>query len=83
MKIKIKLFASLMDSLPKGADNQEVEIEVGEAATPVQVMEDLKIPLKLVHMVVIDGETLNQEEIRSRILVEGQTMFVFPPVSGG
>jgi hypothetical protein len=83
MKIKIKLCASLADNLPKGADNREAEIEVGEMATPLEVMEGLKIPLKLVHMVLIDGVTLSQEEIRSRILIEGQTMTVFPPVSGG
>ena len=72
-----------MDNLPEGADNREAEIEVGEAVTPLQVMEGMKIPLKLVHIVLIDGVTLSQEEIRSRILNEGQTMTVFPPVAGG
>jgi sulfur carrier protein ThiS len=83
MKIKIELFASLMDNLPEGADNRQAEIEVNEAVTPLQVMESLKIPLKLVHIVLIDGVTLSQEEIRTRILIEGQTMTVFPPVAGG
>ena len=83
IKIKIKLFSSLKNHLPKGAENQDAEIEVGEAVTPLQVLEGLKIPSKLVHIVLIDKVTLSPEDINSRILIEGETLTVIPPVAGG
>jgi len=83
MKIKLKLFASLQDYLPSGSDRHVADLEIQDGETAMDVALHLNIPKTLVHLVVIDGTTLAEEEIPNSILREGQTLAIFPPLAGG
>ncbi len=83
MKITVKLFASLGDYLPQGAQRNQIEMEYPPGTTLADIAEHLKLPRELVHLVLIDGVFVPLEERSTRILVEGEAIAIFPPVAGG
>lgn len=83
MKVTVKLFASLGDYLPQGAKRNQIEMEYPPETTLVDILEHLKVPQELVHLVLIDGVFVPLEERSTRILVEGEEVAFFPPVAGG
>lgn len=83
MMIKVKLFAMLQDRLPPGAKDHTMEVEVEEGATPQQVVDMLRIPPEMAHLVLVDGLHLIPAERNVRRLLPGETLAIFPPVAGG
>ena len=84
MQITFKLYASLTDYLP--ADKRrsnEMSLDVPEGATIEQVTEPFQLPQKLVHLVLIDGTFVPPAERASRVLSDGETLAIWPPVAGG
>ncbi len=84
MKITLKLFASLTDYLPP--DNRRsniVELEVSEGASISQIIEPFGLPMKLVHLVLVNGHYINPEDRATRSLVEGDVLAIWPPIAGG
>jgi sulfur carrier protein ThiS len=46
-------------------------------------IEDLKLPQKLCHLVLIDGVFVPPAERVRRALAEGDTLAIWPPIAGG
>jgi sulfur-carrier protein len=84
MKITLKLFASLTDYLPP--DNRRsniVELDVSEGASILQIIEPFGLPMKLVHLVLVNGHYINPEDRATRTLIEGDVLAIWPPIAGG
>ncbi len=84
MKITFKLFASLTDYLPPQArgDNQ-ISIDVAPEATITQIIEPYGLPLRLVHLVLVNGVYIPPEQRATRTLVDGDVLAIWPPIAGG
>ncbi|NDB23103.1 MAG: MoaD/ThiS family protein, partial [Burkholderiaceae bacterium] len=55
MQITLKLFASLSHYLPKHANRNEFQLELAEGSTISQVIEQQKLPIKSIHLVLLNG----------------------------
>ena len=84
MRIHVRLFANLRDRLPSGARGQG-EVELDEGASLADLIERLEIPDPQAQMVLIDGQQLRRQAggREERVLQDGETVSIFPPVSGG
>ena len=84
MRIHVRLFASLRDRFPSD-DRGRGEIELDDRASLAELIERLEIPDPLAQMVLVDGlqEPRSREERARRIIEDGQTVSIFPPVAGG
>ena len=84
VKITFKLFATLQDYLPAEAKKTNaLVLDLDEGTTVAQVVERFALPLKLVHLVLIDGNFVPPAERSGRILKDGETLAIWPPVAGG
>jgi sulfur carrier protein ThiS len=84
MKVTFKLFATLQDYLPpEGKKTNALTLELEEGTSVQQIIERFALPEKLVHLVLIDGSFVPPAQRDSRILVEGDTLAIWPPVAGG
>ena len=84
MQITFKLYASLGEFLP--ADKRrgnEMALEVATAATIAQIIEPFKLPMKQVHLVLINGSYVAPEDRATRALQEGDVLAIWPPIAGG
>jgi sulfur carrier protein ThiS len=84
MQITFKLYASLGDYLP--ADRRtgnQMALDVPEGATIAQVIEPFKLPMKLVHLVLINGVYVAPEDRAHRALQPGDVLAIWPPIAGG
>lgn len=84
MRITFKLFAQLQDYLPTEARKTNAcEVEITDATSVVQVIERFRLPAKLVHLVLVDGAFVPPADRAGRILRDGETLAIWPPVAGG
>ena len=84
MRITFKLFATLQDYLPEQAKKTNaLALELPEGATVADVVARFALPEKLVHLVVIDGHFVPPDQRSHRVLNDGETLAVWPPVAGG
>ena len=84
MKITFKLYASLTDFLPLAARvGNRVEIDIAPEATLMQVIKPYGLPMKLVHLVLVNGVYVQPEDRASRTFVEGDVLAIWPPIAGG
>lgn len=84
MKVTFKLFATLQDYLPPEAKKTNaLALEIDEATTVAQIVRRFSLPEKLVHLVLIDGSFVPPAERSVRVLREGETLAIWPPVAGG
>ena len=84
MKICFKLFATLQDYLPPEAKKTNaLNLELDEGTTVDQIIERFSLPLKLCHLVLIDGRFIPPADRATRVLQEGDTLAIWPPVAGG
>jgi sulfur carrier protein ThiS len=84
MHITFKLYASLTQYLPAHARQDNlVPLEVPEGATVQSVIEPYGMPVKLVHLVLINGVYVPPEERLTRQLKDGDVLAIWPPVAGG
>ena len=84
MQITFKLYASLGEYLP--ADKRQgnlMPLTVPEGSTIVQVVEPFNLPMKLVHLVLVNGVFVPPEERANKALVEGDVLAIWPPIAGG
>jgi sulfur carrier protein ThiS len=83
LKIRLKLFANLGAYLPAKAVHNETELDVPEGTTPAYLIRQLNIPLRLVHLVLVNGVYI-QPDLRDRQrLIEGDVLAIWPPIAGG
>lgn len=84
MKITLKLFASLTDYLPPEAKYTNcVELPLAEGTTIAQVVEQQRLPEKWVHLVMVNGHYVAPDARANTVLVDGDTLAIWPPIAGG
>ena len=84
MQITFKLYASLTQHLPlEHRVGNRMPLDVAEGATVAQVVAPFALPMKLVHLVLINGHFVPPEERATRTLVEGDVLAIWPPIAGG
>ncbi|MEY8879349.1 MAG: MoaD/ThiS family protein [Leptothrix sp. (in: b-proteobacteria)] len=84
MQITFKLYASLTDYLPpEGRRRNWVTLDVTPESTIATLIEPFQLPMKLVHLVLINGVFVPPAERASRTLVEGDVLAIWPPIAGG
>ncbi len=84
MKITFKLYASLTDYLPATARiGNRIELEVAPDATIAQIIEPYGMPIKLVHLVLVNGVYIPPEARATRTFTEGDVLAIWPPIAGG
>lgn len=84
MKITLKLFASLTDYLPtQDKYTNHVELDISPETTISQLVEQYRMPEKLVHLVLVNGSYVAPEQRPSQALKEGDVLAIWPPIAGG
>jgi sulfur carrier protein ThiS len=88
MRVTFKLFAMLTDYLPQQLDGRPrsgnvIELDLPDGTTVQQVIDRYGLPARLVHLVLVDGAFVPQEQRASRVLADGQALAIWPPVAGG
>ncbi|MBP6339453.1 MAG: MoaD/ThiS family protein [Vitreoscilla sp.] len=84
MQITFKLYASLTEFLPhdKRTSNM-MALEVAPGASIAQIIEPFALPMKMVHLVLINGTYVPPEERGTHTLAEGDVLAIWPPIAGG
>ena len=84
MKITFKLYASLTDYLPPEARRgNRIELQIAPEATIAQIIEPYGMPIKLVHLVLVNGVYIPPDQRASRTFVDGDVLAIWPPIAGG
>lgn len=82
MKITFKLYASLSGFLPPEARDHQIVMEVAQATSPLQLLEQRGVPAAKVHLVLVNGVFVPPHE-RHLPLKAGDHLAVWPAVAGG
>jgi sulfur carrier protein ThiS len=84
MKITLKLFASLTDYLPPESKYTNiVDLDIAPETTIGQLVEQYRLPEKLVHLVLVNGSYVAPEKRPTQTLNEGDVLAIWPPIAGG
>ena len=84
MKITFKLYAGLGDYLPADARvGNQMALDVAPEATIADIIAPFSLPLKMVHLVLINGVYVAPAERATRTLAEGDVLAIWPPIAGG
>lgn len=84
MQITFKLYASLTQYLPpESRSGNQIALDVAPDATIERIIQPFNLPMKLVHLVLINGVFVPPEQRATRTLVEGDTLAIWPPIAGG
>jgi sulfur carrier protein ThiS len=84
MLITFKLYASLTPYLPLAhRTGNQMPLEVAQGASIGQIIEPFGLPMKMVHLVLINGVYVAPEERATRTLAEGDVLAIWPPIAGG
>ena len=83
MMITFKLFATLTDYLPATRKYNAVELDITPQTTIIDLVERFGVPIKLVHLVLINGVYVVPSARATRTLVDGDVLAIWPPVAGG
>jgi sulfur carrier protein ThiS len=84
MQITFKLYATLGQYLPPEARAaNQVLLDVPADASIEQIIAPYGLPMKLVHLVLINGAFVPPDERATRTLKEGDVLAIRPPSAGG
>jgi sulfur carrier protein ThiS len=84
MKIVFKLYATLTDYLPPEARaSNQVALDVAPDASIADVIAPYGLPMKLVHLVLVNGHYIAPADRATRRFVEGDVLAIWPPIAGG
>ena len=84
MQITFKLYASLTDYLPADKRSSNLmSLDIAPEATIADIIAPFNLPMKLVHLVLINGVYVAPEDRAARTLVEGDVLAIWPPIAGG
>jgi len=79
MEVKVKLFATLRDYLPKGNDGKSCQMEIDATTTIEQIITKLKVPDEIPKIILVNGLQGSMDQT----LKEGDAVSIFPPIAGG
>ena len=79
MEVKVKLFATLRDYLPKNSDGKSFQLEIDEKTTINQIITQLEIPEEIPKIILVNG----LQGYIDQTLKDGDVLSIFPPVAGG
>jgi len=84
MQITLKLFASLTDYLPPESKfTNVVTLEVADDTRISQLIEQQRLPEKLVHLVLVNGHYVAPQDRADKVLQEQDVLAIWPPIAGG
>ena len=83
MKVTLKLYASLGAFLPPGAERNAIQLDVPDGATVGAVLERHKVPRESCHLILVNGAFSPPATADGKMLSDGDTVAVWPPVAGG
>jgi molybdopterin converting factor small subunit len=81
--IRLKLYASLSQFLPPGADHHSVSVELPDETTANQVIDKYNVPRAQAHLMLLNGVYLKPEDRDRPLFQDGDILAVWPPVAGG
>ena len=79
MNVEVKLFASFKVKMPPDAQGTSCMIKAEDKATVEQIFRQLELPEKTPKIILVNGKHATSDHI----LQEGDTVSLFPPLSGG
>jgi molybdopterin converting factor small subunit len=79
MTITVALYAGLARFLPSGAEGRKATVDVPDGAAVQDVIRRLGIPDDVLCIPVVNGTRVTA----ARVLRDGETLSVFPPLAGG
>jgi molybdopterin synthase sulfur carrier subunit len=77
MRINVRLLSSLRQYFPYDGSNFQIELEAG--ATVNQIQSKLQIPPSVTQVILVNGYHGNGDTV----LVDDDTVTLFPPMGGG
>ncbi|MFM6922724.1 MAG: MoaD/ThiS family protein, partial [Polynucleobacter victoriensis] len=77
MKITFKLFATLSDYLPPERQGNILPIEVPEGTSIMDIVNKFQLPVKLVHLVLVNGIYIKAEERDTYHLKEDDVLAIW------
>lgn len=88
MEIILKLFATLGDYLPQELDGKarvhnQLRLEVADGTTVQAVIDQMRLPAKLTHLVLVNGIYIPTPSRATHPLRAGDALAVWPPIAGG
>ena len=82
--VALKLYASLADYLPPEArKTHRAELELPAGTTVSEVIGQQNLPLKMCHLVLVNGFFIPPGARAERVLAEGDELAIWPPIAGG
>ncbi|WP_275098553.1 sulfur carrier protein ThiS [Sedimenticola hydrogenitrophicus] len=82
MKVNFKLYASLGQYLPPGAEDHQIALDVDAGISPARLLDQQGVPQAEVHLVLVNGVFIPPGQ-RDNPLTEGDELAVWPAVAGG
>jgi len=76
MTVTVKLFSIFAKHLK---DTEDGKLQLRKGASVLTLSRKLKLPIKFVRIIAVNGK---QGDLKTK-LVDGDTVFIFPPAIGG
>ena len=84
VQVTLKLYASLADHLPPEArSTHRLPLELPSGTTIAEVIGRQNLPLKLCHLVLVNGYYIPPGEHATRALSNDDELAIWPPIAGG
>ena len=83
MRVTLKLFATLSDYLPAERKYNAVTLDVAQDTTIADLVARFQLPVRLVHLVLVNGVYVAPAERFARAMHDGDVLAIWPPVAGG
>jgi sulfur carrier protein ThiS len=84
MQVTLKLYASLADHLPLDARRtHRLPLDLPVGTTVADVITQQSLPLKLCHLVLVNGFYVAPTERATRALRQDDELAIWPPIAGG
>jgi molybdopterin converting factor small subunit len=83
MKLIFKLYAGLGEYLPADAKDNTTLLDIEDGVSVLDITNKFKIPVEMIHLVLLNGVYLQPEERDTPKFSEGDALAIWPPVAGG
>jgi len=83
MDITLKLYATLSSCLPETAKKNEIQLKVEEGTSVMDILNQYQVPKESCHLILINGNYTPLLGADAKILNDGDTLAIWPPVAGG